>query len=129
MNNILEGFLLISPQESQLIVKRIENFVKNVRINNIEDDDDDLEHEEDSDYRELNKRSTSALKEKFRRNREGYTYLIIILVSVWVILESYFVIYFIVLKDYQANLVSFMKINNSTQNNIISQRMLSIGIK
>jgi len=127
MNNILIEFLSVSPQEAQLIVKKTESFVKNVRINNLEDEDEDKEDE--MEFKDLSKRSTSALKEKVKRNREGYKNIIYILIFVWLILECYFNVFFIMVREHQNNLIKFMTINNSTQNNIVSQRMLSSGMK
>jgi len=127
MNNILIEFLSVSPQEAQLIVKKTESFVKNVRINNLEDEDEDKEDE--MEFKDLSKRSTSALKEKVKRNRDCYKNFIYILIFVWLILECYFNVFFIMVREHQNNLIKFMTINNSTQNNIVSQRMLSSGMK
>ena len=126
MNGILLEFLQISPNQAQFIVKKCENFVKNVRINNMDEDEEDKE--EEIDLKDV-KRNKSALKEKLSKSSAGYNYIIVIMVLVYIILELYFDVIYIIVNNHQQNLGKYFNIYNATQYNNINQKLVSSCIK
>ena len=128
MNGILLEFLQISPKQAQFIVKKCENFVKNIKINNMDEEEDDDEREDDTELIDL-KRNKSAMKEKLSKSSTGYNYIIVSMVLVYLIIELYFDINFIVVMRHQANLALYFSIYNATQFNNINQKLFSSGIK
>jgi len=126
MNNILIEFVAIKPNDALSISKATENFVKNIRINNLDEEEDLVE--EEIDLKDV-KRNTNSIQQKLEQNREGYNFIIIIMVLVMLFFELFFDIQFILLRDHENNLKNFMDVYNTTYTNTISQRMLSVGIK
>ena len=126
MNGILPEFLQISPTQAQFIVRKCENFVKNVRINNMDEDEEDKE--EEIDLKDV-KRNKSALKEKLSKSSTGYNYIIVIMVLVYIILELYFDVIYVIVNNHQQNLGQYFNIYNATQYNNINQKLISGCIK
>ncbi len=126
MNGILLEFLQISPNQAQIIVRKCENFVKNVRINNMDEDDEDKE--EDIDLKDV-KRNKSALKDKLSKSSSGYNYIIVIMVFVYILIELYFDIIYIVVNSHQGKLAQYFTIYNATQYNNINQKLCSSAVK
>lgn len=126
MNGILLEFLQISPNQAQIIVRKCENFVKNVRINNMDEDEEDKE--EEIDLKDV-KRNKSALKDKLSKSSTGYNYIIVIMVFVYIIIELYFDIIYIVVNNHQNNLAQYFSIYNSTHYNNINQKLCSSAVK
>ena len=126
MNGILLEFLQISPTQAQFIVRKCENFVKNVRINNMDEDEEDKE--EEIDLKDV-KRNKSALKEKLSKSSTGYNYIIVIMVLVYIIIELYFDVIYVIVNNHQQNLGQYFNIYNATQYNNINQKLISGCIK
>jgi hypothetical protein len=126
MNGILLEFLQITPNQAQFIVRKCENFVKNVRINNMDEDEEDKE--EEVDLKDV-KRNKSALKEKLSKSSTGYNYIIVTMVFVYIIIELYFAIVYIVVNQHQSNLAQYFSIYNATQYNNINQKLCSSAVK
>ena len=126
MNGILLEFLHITPHQDQFIVKNCENFVKNVRMNNMDEDEEDKE--EDIDLKDV-KRNKSMLKEKLSKSSTGYNYIIIIMIFVYLIMVLYFDIIYIVVLMHQQNLAQYIRTYNSSQYNNIIQKLSTSSIK
>ena len=126
MNGILLEFLQISPNQAQFIVRKCENFVKNVRINNMDEDEEDKE--EDIDLKDV-KRNKSALKEKLSKSSSGYNYIKVMMVFVYITIEVYFVIIYIIVNLHQGRLAQYFSIYNATQYNNINQKLCQCSVK
>ncbi len=127
MNNILNEFVNIRPADALSISKTTETFVKNIRINNLDDDEEDLV-EEEVDLKDI-KRNTSSIQHKMMQSREGYNFIILVMVLVMIFFELFFDIQYILLKNHESNMKNFMTVYNTTYSNTISQRMFSAGLK
>lgn len=126
MNDILLEFLQISPNQAQFIVRKCENFVKNVRINNMDEDEEDKE--EEVDLKDV-KRNKNALKEKLSKSSQGYNYIIVTMIMVYILIELYFAIIYIIVNIHQTNLGQYFRIYNATQYNNINQKLCSSAVK
>ena len=126
MNKILIEFVSIKPNDALGISKDTEVFVKNIRNNNLDEEEDLVE--EEIDLSNIN-RTTASIQQKLEKSREGYNFIILVIVLVMVFFELFFDIQFILLKDHGKALNNFMHVYNSTYVNTITQRMFSSGIK
>ena len=125
MNIILLEFLSIKPQEAQKIIKKCENFIKNVRINNTEDEDED---EKDEDLQNL-KRDNKSLREKLKQSKNGYYFIIFTIVLVVVILMIYYIIMIVLYNNYTAKAKSFINLYNKLDDINIYSNLINSEIK
>ena len=94
-------FVSIKPTDAFAISRSAENFVKNIKISNIDDEGDLVE--EQIDLKDV-KRNAGAIQKKLEKNREGYTFIILAMIIGMIVCELYFDIQFILLKDHQTNM-------------------------
>jgi hypothetical protein len=125
MNIILIEFLGIKPQEAQVIVKRCEYFVKNIRVSNADDNEDEEKEEEVLKVTRNNK----ALKDKLKKSRTGYNFILFLLILLSVVLMLYYIILFLLVSNFKKNTEYFFNVFSRLQKNNLDFKLLSIETK
>ena len=126
MNEILNEFLFIRQNEAYAIVRQCENFLKSIKIDLLDEDD---EFNTDQEEVKEKKRSSKYIRSKMRKKNNTNFVIIGIISIVFIALMLYFIIQFFVIDAYNTRSEKFSSVFISVHYFLSNINLLPCGMK
>ena len=126
ISEILNEFLYIRQVEAFSMIEQCGNYLKNLRINLFEEEDEREDEKEESADK---KRGYKSQKIKLRKNVHTNIFIVVYIGIVFVCLILYFLIQYLVIDYYNKNSENYTKVFNSIHDFLSTITLISSGIK